>query len=281
MAITVRTNIAALRATTRLGQTQNGLTKSLERISSGLRINRSADDAAGQAVASKMESDNTSLKQAMRNTNDAISLVQTAEGGLNEVYNILVRLRELAVQASSGSYNSDDRAQMDNEFDELTSEINRIADSSNFNRTDLLNSGGATMNFQIGIHQNSDNVLAIQLSEFAATGLALGIGGLSAGAGGICTLAKATGAISVLDAAIDTLNTSRSTLGALQNRLESSLNEAASYSENLSSAVSQILDVDYASESANMTRYQIMQQAGVAALGQAKAIPQSVISLLS
>jgi len=281
MAITVRTNIAALRATTRLGQTQNGLTKSLERISSGLRINRSADDAAGQAVASKMESDNTSLKQAMRNTNDAISLVQTAEGGLNEVYNILVRLRELAVQASSGSYNSSDRAQMDNEFDELTSEINRIADSSNFNRTDLLNSGGATMNFQIGIHQNSDNVLAIQLSEFAATGLALGISGLSAGAGGICSLAKATGAISVLDAAIDSLNTSRSTLGALQNRLESSLNEAASYSENLSSAVSQILDVDYASESANMTRYQIMQQAGVAALGQAKAIPQSVISLLS
>jgi flagellin len=281
MAITVRTNIAALRATTRLGQTQSGLTSSLERISSGLRINRSADDAAGQAVASKMESDNTSLKQAMRNTNDAISLVQTAEGGLNEIYNILVRLRELAVQASSSSYNSDDRAQMDTEFDELTKEINRIANSSNFNRTDLLNSSGSTMTFQIGIHQNSDNVLSIQLSNFAATGVALGIGSLSAGANGICSLAKATAAISILDAAIDGLNTSRSTLGALQNRLENSLNEAASYSENLSSAVSQILDVDYASESANMTRYQIMQQAGVAALGQAKAIPQSVISLLS
>jgi flagellin len=281
MAITVRTNIAALRATTRLGQTQNGLTSSLERISSGLRINRSADDAAGQAVASKMESDNTSLKQAMRNTNDAISLVQTAEGGLNEIYNILVRLRELAVQASSSSYNSADRAQMDTEFDELTKEINRIADSSNFNRTNLLNSSGSAMSFQIGIHQNSDNVLSIQLSNFAATGVALGIGGLSVGAGGICSLAKATAAIATLDTAIDSLNTSRSTLGALQNRLENSLNEAASYSENLSSAVSQILDVDYASESANMTRYQIMQQAGVAALGQAKAIPQSVISLLS
>jgi flagellin len=281
MAITVRTNIAALRATTRLGQTQNGLTSSLERISSGLRINRSADDAAGQAVASKMESDNTSLKQAMRNTNDAISLVQTAEGGLNEIYNILVRLRELAVQASSSSYNSADRAQMDTEFDELTKEINRIADSSNFNRTNLLNSSGSAMSFQIGIHQNSDNVLSIQLSNFAATGVALGIGGLSAGANGICSIAKATAAIATLDTAIDSLNTSRSTLGALQNRLENSLNEAASYSENLSSAVSQILDVDYASESANMTRYQIMQQAGVAALGQAKAIPQSVISLLS
>jgi flagellin len=208
-------------------------------------------------------------------------MIQTAEGGLNEIYNILVRLRELAVQASSSSYNSDDRAQMDTEFDQLTAEINRIADSSNFNRTDLLNSTGSVMNFQIGIHQNSDNVLSIQLSNFAATGIALGIQTLSAGANGICSLAKATAAISVLDAAIDSLNTSRSTLGALQNRLENSLNEAASYSENLSSAVSQILDVDYASESANMTRYQIMQQAGVAALGQAKAIPQSVISLLS
>jgi flagellin len=279
MAITVRTNIAALRATTRLGQTQSGLTSSLERISSGLRINRSADDAAGQAVASKMESDNTSLKQAMRNTNDAISLVQTAEGGLNEIYNILVRLRELSVQAGSSSYSSADRAQMNTEFGQLTSEINRIADSSNFNRTDLLNSTGSTMSFQIGIHQNSDNVLSIQLNDFAATGIALGLATLVSA--GITTLAAATGAISVLDAAIDDLNTSRSTLGALQNRLENSLNEAASYSENLSAAVSQILDVDYASESANMTRYQIMQQAGVAALGQAKAIPQSVISLLS
>jgi len=279
MAITVRTNIAALRATTRLGQTQSGLTKSLERISSGLRINRASDDAAGQAVASKMESDNTSLKQAMRNTNDAISLVQTAEGGLNEIYNILVRLRELSVQASNESYNSDDLAQINTEFGQLTSEINRIADSSNFNRTELLNSTGSTMSFQIGIHQNADNVLDIQLSDFAASGVALGI--KSVITDGVDTLAHATAAISILDAAIDSLNTKRSTLGAVQNRLENSLNEAASYSENLSSAVSQILDVDYASESANMTRYQIMQQAGVAALGQAKAIPQSVISLLS
>jgi len=279
MAITVRTNIAALRATTRLGQTQSGLTKSLERISSGLRINRASDDAAGQAVASKMESDNTSLKQAMRNTNDAISLVQTAEGGLNEIYNILVRLRELSVQASNESYNSDDLAQINTEFGQLTSEINRIADSSNFNRTELLNSTGSTMSFQIGIHQNADNVLDIQLSDFAASGVALGI--KSVISDGVDTLAHATAAISILDAAIDSLNTKRSTLGAVQNRLENSLNEAASYSENLSSAVSQILDVDYASESANMTRYQIMQQAGVAALGQAKAIPQSVISLLS
>ncbi len=278
MAITVRTNLAALRATTRLGSTQKGLTSSLERISSGLRINRSADDAAGLAVASKMSSDNVSQQQAIRNINDGISLVQTAEGGLNEVYNILVRMRELTVQAFNGTYSSDDDAHIVTEYAQLESEINRIADSSNFNRINLLNSSGtgALLNLQIGIHQNSDNVLQVNLNNFQSTLLALGLDGMVVNNGG--TLLAS---ITKIDAAIDIVNTSRSTIGALQNRMENALNEASSYSENLSSATSQILDVDYASESANMTRYQIMQQAGVAALGQAKAIPQSVISLLS
>jgi flagellin len=279
MAITVRTNLAALRATTQLGSTQNNLTQSLERISSGLRINRAADDAAGLSVASRMTSDNTSLTQAMRNINDGISLIQTAEGGLNEIYNILVRMRELSVQASNETYGSDDTVQMNTEYVQLASEINRISDTSNFNRVNLLNSTGSTLSLQIGIQTSANHVLDLQLSNFAATGVALGMKTIISK--GITLLKNATAAIAGLDTAINTLNKRRASLGSLQNRLENSLNEAANYSENLAAAASQILDVDYASESANMTRYQIQQQAGVAALGQAKAIPQSVISLLT
>jgi len=280
MALTVRTNIAAIRATSRLNRTQGDLGSSLERISSGLRINRAADDAAGLSVAARMDSDRVSLDQAMRNTNDGISLVQTAEGGLNEIYNLLVRMRELSVQASNDTYNSTDRKQINTEFNELAREINRIASTSNFNRQNLL-SVAVTYTFQIGIKNNADNQLAVKMGKFAATLKALGLDTGNIGTSGISTAARATKAISVVDAALGSLNTKRATLGAIQNRLESALNEATSYSENLASSASQILDVDYAAESANMTRYQIMQQAGVAALGQAKAIPQSVIPLLS
>jgi flagellin len=280
MALTVRTNIVSIRASNRLNSTQNSLTSSLEKISSGLRINRAADDAAGLSVASRMDSDNTSLKQAIRNANDGISLVQTAEGGLNEIYNILVRMRELSVQASNETYSSIDRSQINTEFGQLGLEIARIASIANFNRQDLL-SATSTMTLQIGIHNNSDNQLSIALSTIAATIGALGLNTDNIAASGITTLTRAASAIATLDSALQAVNTRRARLGAFQNRLENALNEATNYSENLASTASQILDVDYAEESANMTRYQIMQQAGVAALGQAKAIPQSVVSLLS
>jgi flagellin len=280
MALTVRTNIASIRASNRLNSTQNSLTSSLEKISSGLRINRAADDAAGLSVATRMDSDNTSLKQAIRNANDGISLVQTAEGGLNEIYNILVRMRELSVQASNETYSSVDRSQINTEFGQLGLEIARIASIANFNRQDLL-SATSTMTLQIGIHNNSDNQLSIALSTIAATIGALGLDTDNIAASGITTLTRAASAIATLDSALQAVNTRRARLGAFQNRLENALNEATNYSENLSATASQILDVDYAEESANMTRYQIMQQAGVAALGQAKAIPQSVVSLLS
>jgi flagellin len=283
MALTVRTNIASIRASNRLNTTQNNLTSSLERISSGLRVNRAADDAAGLSVASRMDSDNTSLKQAIRNSNDGISMIQTAEGGLNEIYNILVRMRELSVQASNETYNSGDRGLVNTEFLQLAGEIKRIASIANFNRANILN---ATTKFtlQIGINNNSDNKLTIRLSQIAATFSALELNGTTnhnVASSGITTIARAASAIDVIDNALKLVNTRRSRLGAVQNRLENALNEATNYSENLASSASQIMDVDYASESASMTRYQIMQQAGVAALGQAKAIPQSVISLLS
>ena len=279
MALSVRTNISALRAVGRLNNSQNALSSSLEKISSGLRVNRAADDAAGLAVASRMESDNTSLNQAIRNANDGISLIQTAEGGLNEIHNILVRMRELSVQASNNTYNSDDRALINTEFGQLASELNRIASVANFNRTSILNSGTTNFSLQVGIHNNADNRLVINLASLAATGGSLSLNTLFGS--GITTVSNAQAAISTLDSAIDDISTRRSTLGATQNRLENALNEAANYSENLSGSASQILDVDYAEESSSMTRFQIMQQAGVAALGQAKAIPQSIVSLLS
>ena len=281
MALTVRNNAAALNSISTLNRTQNKLTNSLAKISSGLRVNRAGDDAAGLSVATRQTSDNTSLKQAMRNANDGISLVQTAEGGLNEVYNILVRMRELAVQGSNQTYNSGDRAAVSKEFTTLAAEIKRIASVANFNRQKVLNSTTTNFSLQVGIHKNSDNKIVLNLASVAATWGSLSINASSLSASGITTLARSVTAISVIDTALKSVNTSRSTLGSYQNRLESSLNEASNYSQNLANSASQILDVDYATESANMTKYQIMQQAGVAALGQAKALPQSIISLLS
>ena len=281
MAMSVRSNMAAIRATNQLNRTQTSLTKSLERISSGLRINTAADDAAGLSVASSMEADNTSIKQAMRNTNDGISLIQTAEGGANEVYNILTRMRELAVQSSNQTYNSTDRKQMTIEFNELRKEIKRIATTANFNSISVLNST-KSLKFQIGLHNNTDNQFTIKMASvnLSIGALAISTGDVSVG-GSTTAIGFATNAINVIDTALVSVNDVRARLGAYQNRLESTLNEASNYSENLAASASRIIDVDYAQESSNMTRYQIMQQAGVAALGQAKAIPQSVISLLS
>ncbi len=278
MALTIRNNIASIRAANQLNHIQTELNRSLERISSGLKINRAADDPGGLSVASRMESDNSSLKQAIRNANDGISLVQTAEGGLNEMYNILVRLRELSVQAANETYNSADRSNINGEFTELLKEMQRIATLSNFNRVNLLQ-GGSAMSLQIGIHNNSESRLSLELSQLAATLNALGLATVNTN--GITTISNAASSITVLDRALTQINTRRSYLGAIQNRLESAINEASSYSENLAASASQILDVDYAEESARMTRYQIMQQAAVAAIGQAKSIPQSIISLLS
>jgi len=275
MALTVRTNVGALSAIKTLNNTQNSLTKSLGRVSSGSRINRAGDDAAGLSVSSRMKSDNVSLKAAMRNTNDGISMIQTAEGGLNEVYNILTRMRELAVQGSNDTYSSTDRAQIQIEYNQLRLEISRISGDANFNRITILNST-KTLKFQIGINNAGNNQFDLNLNNINAS-----VGALNVTAGAnVSTAALARAAITTVDKALSSVNDKRARLGAFQNRLESALNTASNYSQNLSSAASQISDVDYASESANLTKFQIMQQAGVAALGQAKAIPQSILSLL-
>lgn len=275
MALTVRTNIAALRSFNQLNKTQSSLSGSLEKISSGLRVQRASDDAAGLAVASRMNADNVSLRQSMRNANDGVSLVQTAEGTLNEIGNILTRMRELSVQSSNGTYSTSDRQLIDKEFVVLKNEIRRIASNSTFNGISLLAGKTGSITLQVGIDNIGNDQIAIQMSAISASQGALSITTLS-----ISTYTGAVGAIASIDAAINTVNNARSELGATQNRLESALSQASTYSENLSASYSQIMDLDYAQESATMTRYQIMQQAGVAALGQAKAIPQSVLSLL-
>lgn len=283
MSLRVRTNIASIRSFNSLNRTQKSLTNSLERISSGLRVNRAADDAAGLAVASRMNADNVSLRQAMRNANDGISLVQTAEGTLNQIGNILSRMRELSIQSANGTYSDGDRLLINTEFAQLASELNRIASISNFNGINLLRASSGAVNsvltLQIGIDNVNDDRINLRLTTLAATGAALGLATVMQN--GISSQLTAQGALDLIDTAIQNVNVRRATLGATQNRLESALSEASTYSENLSASYSQIMDVDYAEESANMTRLQIMQQAGVAALGQAKTISQSVVSLLS
>jgi len=282
MVLTVRTNIASLSAIHNLNRTQGSLTSSLERISSGLRVNRAADDAAGMSVANRMNSDNTSLSQAMRNTNDGISMIQTAEGGLNELNNILVRMRELSVQASNETYNTTDRSMITTEMTQLKSEYARIVTTANFNRTQLLNSSDTQFNIQVGIQNTSSDRISINLSSLASGATSVGLKTLfNSSIASSGSLGQAQINITSIDTALNNISTRRSRLGALQNRLENALSEASNYSQNLSASQSQILDVDYASESANMTRYQIQQQAGVAALSQAKNISQSIISLLS
>ena len=280
--LTVRTNMAAISSINQLGRTQGALSSSLEKISSGMRINKAGDDAAGLGVATRMESDNTSLKQAIRNTNDGISMLQTAEGSLQELSNILVRMRELSVQASNETYSSDDRTMIQTELSQLKDEYVRIVTTANFNRTNLLNEATDTSyDIQVGIQNNTFSRISVNLVSLNATLGNIGMATFASSIASAGNLTQARTNIDAIDDAITSISTRRARLGALQNRMENALSEATNYSQNLSASASQIRDVDYASESANMTRYQIQQQAGVAALAQAKSMPQSIIFLLS
>ena len=276
----IGTNQIAVNAQKAMSQIQRKMTKTMEKLSTGLRINKPNDDPAGLSISTKMTSQITGYNTAAKNINDAIAMVQTIDGALGEQINLMQRMRELAVQGSNQTYNSGDRAEISKEFTTLANEIKRIASVANFNRTKVLNSSTTGFALQVGIHKNADNKILINLASVAATWGSLSLNSSSLAASGITSLARSVTAINVIDTALKSVNSSRSTLGAYQNRLESTLNEASNYSQNLANSSSQILDVDYATESANMTRYQIMQQAGVAALGQARSIPQSILSLL-
>jgi flagellin len=284
MGLRINTNLASLTAQKNLGRSQLALERSLDRLSSGLRITRASDDAAGLAISETLRAQIRGLKQAERNASDGISIIQTAEGSLNEISSILIRMRELGVQSSSsGSISNTERSFLQNEFSSLQSEITRISLSTQFGGRTLLDGSlsGTTnaVQFQVGIF-NNPAVDRISLSIGNSTASALNV---EAGSGGIAisTAAAAQVSLAAIDSAITTVASLRGDLGAVQNRLQSTINALQSSTENLSAANSRIRDVDVAAETAALVRAQVLQQAGIAVLAQANVSSQAALALLT
>ncbi len=283
MALIVNTNIASLNAQRNLSTSNAALSLSLQRLSSGLRVNSAKDDAAGMAVAESITSGVRGNTQAIRNANDGISVGQTAEGALGQIANNLQRIREISVQAANGSISDSNRSQLQKEVDQLTQEISRIVQTTEFNGTKLL-SGAATITFQIGYSGSADNQVSISTTDLAQAGSA----GLNAFSGSltatgtinVTTSGGASAALSQLDADIAQVANLRSTYGAVQNRFEAVISNLQHYVENLTASRSRIMDADFASDSAQLTRNQILQQAGTAILAQANTVPQQALTLL-
>jgi flagellin len=272
MAISVGTNVQSLNAQRALGATQNRLSGNLGRLSTGMRINSSADDAAGLAISERFKAQIRSLGQAERNANDGISLTQTAEGAMNEISGALTRMRELAVQASNGTLGTADRGFIDDEAQSLSDEIDRISNVTQFNGTNLLD-GTFNADLQVGANDSANDRINVTIaaSDFATL------------AGAAIDLSTATGAqaaLTTLDTAIEAVSTNRAALGTTQNRLQVSISNLGSARENMASANSRIRDVDVASETAEMTRNNILMQAGVSVLAQANQAPSVALSLL-
>jgi flagellin len=273
MALTVNTNIASMNAVGNLNSTTGKLSSTLGRISSGTRITKAGDDAAGLAVAENLSAISQSARAAKRNIGDGVSVVQIAEGATEEVGNIIKRMRELAVQSASETLNDDERTYIQDEYTELSEEINRIAAVTEFNGTQLADGTAATLNVQVGVNDTGDDQIEITLGDL--TGGTLGTDGLD-----LATSGGATAAIGALDTALDTVNQYRSNYGSVQNRLESAARNLDTYSQNVAAAESTIRDADFAYEAAEMSKFQIMQQAGVAALGQANQINSGATRLI-
>lgn len=288
----INTNITALIGQNNLSNAQDSLAKAQERLSSGLRINSASDDAAGQAIANKMTAQIKGMDQASRNASDGISLVQTMEGGLDQINDNMQRIRELAVQGANDTNTAEDRAAIETEINERLAEIDRVAESNNFNGTDLLNSGGS-LSIQVGSNTNDQDVIEVATVDATTVGLELTTGSSGAlavssgatviagsGTSGAVTHGDFQNIIDAVDASTGTLDTNRATLGATLNRFDSVIDNLATTSTNLSEARSRIEDADYAVEVSNMTRANILQQAGTSMLAQANQTPQSVLSLL-
>ena len=278
MALTVNTNIASLKAANSLNNTQGNLSNTLSRISTGLRVSKAADDAAGMAVAQNLGTLARSGRQAIRNSNDGVSVIQTAEAASKEVLSILDRMRELAVQSSSETLENDERGYIDAEFADLSDEVERIAQATEFNDIALADGTNTSLTVQVGVTSGTESEVSITLGNLTATNLSVDTGATGVD---LSTATAAQTAIDTIDDAIDSVNTIRADYGSVQNRLDSAISNMTTYVESLTAASSQIMDADYAHETSEMTRLQVMQQAGVAALAQAKGINQSVVSLLS
>jgi flagellin len=274
MSMSIRTNVASLNAQKNLTSTETNLNSSLSKLSSGFRITKAGDDAAGLGISSNLGAQIRSYEQASRNAMDGISLVQTGEGALNQTTNILTRLRELAMQSASDGVGNTERGYIQNEVTALTNEIDRIGNATEYNGTSLLNGVATTLTFQVGIRNNATND-RITVSTISATAAALGVSSLS-----LSSQASAQGALATIDTAIARVSAARATFGAVGNRLQTVNETIATASENLSAANSRIRDVNVAEETSNMSRSQILMQAGVSVLAQANQMPQLALKLL-
>ena len=282
----INTNMMSLNSQRALNKSQMSMQTSLERLSSGLRINRAKDDAAGLAITERITSQVRGLGQAIRNANDGISLLQTAEGALQETTNALQRMRELAIQSKNGTYNDSDRASLQDEFEALAAEIRRTARVTEFNNVNLLHNS-QVLAMQVGWENGADNIINVSTGALLSTaGIQSAVGSASAfiggstGGTGSINMGQISNAITALDLALDFVSELRADFGAIQNRLESSVRNMENVIENQSAARSRIQDADFARETANLTRTQILQQAGTAMLAQANQLPQGVLSLL-
>jgi flagellin len=269
MSLRIQNNVEAFNAQRQLINTSDKLSKAMEKLSSGYRINRAGDDTAGLAISEKLRGQIGGLAQASRNASDAISMVQTAEGALNEVHSMLQRVRELAVQYKNGTLSTNDRLSIQSEVDQLKAEIERIGSETDFNGTKLLNSASTTISFQVGASDAQQITVAT-----------VSVGAQVASSVYALSSVSSQTDIQQIDDAINNISAARATFGAVQNRLEHTIANIASYQENLTASESRIRDADMASEMVQFTKLQILQQAGTSMLAQANQAPQNVLSLL-
>ena len=280
MAISVLSNVASLNAQRNLAATQTALAASVGRLSSGMRINTAADDAAGLGISENLQANIRSLAQAQRNANDGISLTQVAEGSMNDMQGIVTRMRELSVQAANGTLGATERGYIQSEFKELSKEVDRISKVTNFNGQQLIDGTAAKgLTFQIGINKSANDEITVSIATLTTSTLG-STGAAKITAASLSTATNAKTAIATFDAAIRQQSQSRAVLGATQNRMTVTVSNLAVAHENLSAANSRIRDVDVANESAQLTKSQILSQAGLAVLAQANQLPQSALSLL-
>ena len=280
MAQVINTNIASLNAQRNMVSSQSSLAQSMQRLSSGLRINSAKDDAAGLAIAERMNAQVRGMNVAVRNSNDGISLSQTAEGALSKVGDSLQRMRELAVQARNSTNSDDDKDSLNKEFQQLQSEITRVLGGTAFNGKKILGADATDLTFQVGANTTTDDVITVTTTDMTTDAT---ITAITAGTAVIDNTADATAIATVIDSiddAIDTVNNTRAEFGATQSRFDAVISNLQQSVENQSAARSRIMDADFASETANMSRAQILQQAGNAMVAQANQAPQQVLSLL-
>jgi flagellin len=286
MALTINTNLISMNAQRNLAQSQSSLAMSMQRLSSGLRVNSAKDDAAGLSIATRMDAQVRGMNVAQRNANDGISMAQTAEGALGQVTDALQRMRELAVQSRNASNSNADKDSLDKEFGQLANEIQRVLGGTTFNGKHILGNEAGTLAFQVGANTTNDDTINLTTTDMTAASTITTVAGTDNSGTGRAKIDSTANSTTIgtvidnIDAAINTVNTQRATMGASQSRFTAVINSLQVSVENQSAARSRIMDADFASETANMSRANILQQAGNAMIAQANQLPQQVLTLL-